>query len=145
MNNIAFRKSAALVMSAIFSAGIMTATFSDIAEARGGGGHGGGGHHGGHGGSHPRPPSGGHHGGHNGGHHGDYHHHGYDNWHHYDNHYGRWVAGGVAAGVTAAAIGSIIYSLPGSCYQQADGYFLCNGYYYQPQYRGSQVVYVRVR
>lgn len=57
------------------------------------------------------------------------------------------VARGVAAGVTAAAIGSVIYSLPGGCrtvVSNGIAYRECDGIWYAPRYQGSQVIYVVV-
>lgn len=49
----------------------------------------------------------------------------------------------VAAAATTAAV---LYTLPAGCVMRAVSginYHYCNGIYYQPQYQGTQVVYVQ--
>lgn len=66
--------------------------------------------------------------------------------HHYDHHHhgGVWAAAAITA---AVVIGARYYSLPPSCtsvYRNGINYSYCGGYYYQPHYEGSSVVYVVV-
>ena len=50
-----------------------------------------------------------------------------------------------AAVATAAVVGSIAYSLPPDCSTPtANGYYECDGTWYQPQYAGTDVQYVVV-
>lgn len=55
---------------------------------------------------------------------------------------------GVPAGSAIGAIGSSVSRLPGNCVSVTYGgvaYRKCGSYWMQPRYRGSTVVYVRVR
>lgn len=65
----------------------------------------------------------------------------------WDRHHYHPVARGVAVGVTAAAVGSVVYGLPGGCRTvvvNGIGYRDCGNVWYAPRYQGSQVVYVVV-
>jgi len=59
----------------------------------------------------------------------------------------RAAAWGTAAGLTAAAVGSVAYSLPAGCTASEYGgtpYYDCDGTWYQPSYRGTEVTYTVV-
>ncbi|MCK7597647.1 hypothetical protein M0G74_10245 [Microbulbifer sp. CAU 1566] len=71
---------------------------------------------------------------------GDHHH----NDHHH-GHYWPYPAPGYWAGVaTGAAVGGMVYSLPGECVERVVNdvtYKNCGGTWYRPSYAGTQVVY----
>lgn len=64
---------------------------------------------------------------------------------HHHGHYWPYPAPGYWAGVAAgAAIGAVVYSLPGECAERVVNgvaYEDCNGTWYRPSYAGTQVVY----
>ena len=55
--------------------------------------------------------------------------------------------GAGAAAVTAVAVGTVVATLPTGCSQivvHGRPYYNCTGTYYQPQYSGSEIIYVVV-
>lgn len=89
---------------------------------------------------HPPHDGGDHHGDGRGDGGGDNHHD-----HHPHGHYWPYPASGYWAGVaTGAAVGAMVYSLPGECAERVVNgvaYEDCNGTWYRPSYAGTQVVY----